>query len=271
MNQFKTTIVTVFVDIHKLQNDGYPHRNCNYITESSKFLLQLSAPMIIFVEKHNADKIKYIRSGFGYDHLTRIQVFEFEKLQTSSHIQQLEKLYEMKKHKNTVFHYSPHYVATVNAKQEFLKIAMRLTTTGYLMWLDFGIGKRDYDITINGPKILYILSNPKQNISYAIISPKWNSEDKDGFLWIAAGGLITVPNTLETQIFLDYWQTTFVKLLQESVYPLEEYILFKFWKEHPRVVDVFYANYNILALKYYGNFSPEEAKKKRQEVLLEQS
>lgn len=261
-----TTIVTGYFDLSRFSG---PIRKLKfwYISDASNFTLKLPLPMIIFVEESDADTILNIRKE--YQDITRVITISLTDLALWDTFPTLQQLYDNKVIDPNVKGYSPAYVVTVNSKMQFMNSAMDLNpfSTSYFMWVDFGIKARGYTMDIDFPKIIDIAKDPQTKPSFAIISPTWNSTGYDGFRWIAAGGLMTFPNGCQ-QFFKDC-QKLFRELVSQGHYALEETVMFLLWKQNPDHFNVFYANYDTLALKYHGNCPASQAKQSRPDCLNE--
>ena len=257
------TIITGFIETNSRGNFK------DYLNYAEQFTLQIPNNMIIFVEKHNIQSILNVRKKYSFEKLTHIIPIELNELKLYKYLNDIKMLYELKKEKVNVKSYLPEYLLVVNSKFEFFEKSLLLNPfkTYNFMWIDFGISKRGYN-NIDMLKIKNIIKSPKPNVSYAIITSNFNCDDcKDGFIWVAAGGLITLNNTLNSIEFLKIWENVFIKCLNENIYILEEYILFYIYKYNLVNLDIFYANYDTLVLKYHGDHLNINAKKKREIVL----
>jgi hypothetical protein len=265
----KCTVVTAFVD---LADVGTKQAVEWYLSYAKKFTLLLDLPMIIFIEKKHLEVVKKCRDENGFANKTKYVVIERSGLR-------LFPLYELASGvytnllKNQVKVPNPAYMLTVHSKCEFMirSIIYNSFDTEYFMWLDFGIFYRGYG-SIDADYIMKIASDPKRNPSYAIIDPGYTPssyrEQMTGFRWIAAAGIFTLHRDAgEFDGFLNKWETILKECLQEGMYPSEENIFFHIWKNNLCPVDVYYANYDTLAIKYHGDWPKEDAKKPRESVI----
>lgn len=252
-----TTIVTALFQTNRASIE-------QYLDHAKKFTLKIPCNMIIFTEPNNFQTILQIRKEYDLENVTKIINICLSELKLYNQLDKLTKMYEEKKDNDKVKPYSPKYSIIVNSKFELLEKSIRLNPfkTKTFIWIDIGLHKRGYsynDITIN--YLTKIIKIPKTKVSYAIIDPNFDHEQRnlDGWLWIAAGGIISL--TIHDLSFLKICQEFLFTFFDKNIYCLEEYILFYIWKNNLYNVNIFFANYNTLLIKYYGDYPMNESKK----------
>jgi hypothetical protein len=240
------TVVTAFY--HTNRDTVY-----NYLGYARAFTLALPCHVIVFTPREFVGLVTDIRCELGYKERTTVISMEFEDLPMYTFYDVLKNTFIKLQDNSNVAPYSPEYTIIVNSKFWFLEYTLEKYPFEYIVWLDFGLAKRGY-----GKEQIYkfINLNLSDRPRYAIISPDVDITDKNGFLYLAAGGLISVHKS-NTQ-FLKDCQIYLSLLINTGNYPLEELALYYMYIQGKS--DHYFGEYTTLIYKYNGEYPKNESR-----------
>ena len=205
-----------------------------YMEWGKKFTLLIPYELVVFTTDEIEIMVKTFRESLGFKtYFVRLSSFE-----------------------------KKNYIDVVNFKFDvFLETMRKFADHERFIYIDFGIYKRgmtsdDFSVI---DKLNRQSNNPSKSVSFAIIDPYKKLRNYDGFLWIAAAGLITFDNDKNSVCFFKECK----KMHEKYPSALEETIMWLLWKKNIFSIHPFYANYNTLFLKYYGDWDVKNAKDQR--------
>lgn len=259
-----TTIVTGFIDLGKY---GMTRKPVTTYHNFAKLLtLKVPLPLHCFVEKENIELVTNIRKELGFENITTVEEIKIEDLFLYKHLDKLSDNLKKAKEKGIKYEYPDLYIVVINGKLDMLQRAMNsnVYNSKNFMWLDYGILFRNFHTDdVNGilniannikPKICLGLIDDKRSLAYEKLMFGWN--------WVIISGLITF-NQEDNQVFFDLWKSEAeTAILKNNLYPFEEAIFYKIWKDHPSLFTIYYANYDTCIYKYTKNYKPNESKDK---------
>ena len=254
-NMYKTTIVTFYFNIKKLNDATSLVRTQSFYMQYGRETLKLNYPMLIFCDETTYDEIKTIRDEYINDlSLTQyiiknITDYNFYKKNIDKITKNRIANSNYKNSRNT-----PSYYLVTMFKIIALYIAKQKNffNTDYYAWIDFGGSHIMKDFNQSAIKML---DNPNPKISLCYIHYRTKEEmytllrSIGGFCGIAATSF-----TLEKEyikLFYDSIFILFYELLNNGIGHSEEQILTLFYDQHPDLCNIYYGDYYSILSNYH--------------------
>jgi hypothetical protein len=259
MSKFKTTIVTMFFNLKKLEDQSIETRPISFYTEQCVHVLRLKYPMVLFCDSDSLDILRTIREReVGYDIPTKYIVkdiidYDYYK-QNVSIIRENRAQYNADAYINS--RNTPSYfllsmfkcIALLLAKQE------NPFQTDYYAWIDIGCNHVVQGISEYAPKML---EEPNPKISMCYIHYRRADELSDmrnymrwgGKCGIAAGAFTVHKDYVER--LYTYAFSIFYEMLSKGVGHSEETVFTYMANRYPDLFTFYNGDYYSLFTNYH--------------------
>jgi len=262
-NKSLPTIITSFYDIRSLENGNISagvKKLDTYLNLSSKFILSLEYPLIIYTEEKLVDKIWSIRPK-EYHNITTIISKPLSDIYYYKYVNKIKELQNSYIIKNRSLEKdTPFYTVLVNNKFWFIEDALELNpyNSEKFLWMDFGINH----VAENTESIRRWFRSMPDKIRCLEVNLNFdNNNYKEYFTEIrhnVAGGIIsgTKENMLK---YIKLCQDKCTSILDEEWYQLEEAIMGMVTRDNPDLFDNFYGSFNNYIIGYDGCFELQKS------------
>jgi hypothetical protein len=253
----KTTVVTMFFNLKKLQDQSSETRPPEFYMENGKVILSLPYPMVIFCDEETKDLLKGMRDETNVENYPTEYVVksitEYDYYQTNFDI-----ITENRRRSNGYKEpnrNTPSYFLLTMFKILALRISKMKNFFGtpYYAWMDFGCNHILRSVSEYAPKML---DNPRPKISVCYIHYRSHDEIKDmrGYMEYGghcglAAGIITAEKE-----YIDRFYNQMFSIFNEQLYVgyghSEETVLAYCYDRSPELFNLYYGDYYSLLTNY---------------------
>jgi hypothetical protein len=253
------TIITMFYNIRKIENSNYNKNQNFYYNLSSKFILLLPYPLVIFIEPNNTELEDFILT-IRKDKLDLTYIYKFN-LEDTYYFQYINQINENKNHftihninleKDTTL-----YLILNHNKFFFIEKAIELNffNSSHFAYIDFGINHVAKNLDEIHNWFLYIPNKIKQLCINPFIE---NINPKEYFQYIYhnnAGGLFTgsKENLLKySELFKNKW----LEIINDKWFQFDEVIMSMVIRDNYDMFDLYYGDYECIICNYLKPNAP---------------
>jgi hypothetical protein len=249
--QYKSTVVTFFFDLSKLEDYVPNNRSIDFYIKNGRNTLMIDRPMVIFCDPSHKKNIEEIRNECCPNIPT---VYIEQNLQEYEHYKLNWPLLD-KNHVYSNSRVNRSYFLTMTFKYVALLIAAKRNdfSTSHYTWIDFGCSHVAPKNFVESARLL--LDNPRPRIGVCYIRYR-NHKDlidsssfcKRGQCGIA-GGIISVEREYMFKLYPRYMRI-FYEHVEKQIWYSDEQIMTYVHDRHADLFDVYYGDYKSLLTNY---------------------
>ena len=247
------TIVTLYYNIRKIENNNYNKNNNYYYNYASNFILLLPYPLIIFIEPNNTE-LEDIILNIRKDKLDLTYIYKIN-LEYTYYYQFIEIINENKNYFNinniNLDKDTPLYLILNHNKFFFIEKAIELNffNSSHFIYIDFAINHIAKNLNEIHNWILSVPDKIKQLCINPFIE---NINYKEYFQFIHhnnAGGLFSGSKEYllkYSELFKNKW----LEVLNDKWYQFDEAIMTLVIRENYNLFDLYYGDYECIICNY---------------------
>jgi hypothetical protein len=249
------TIVTMFYDIRKIENDESNKNKYKYIELAQQFILTLPYPIIFFIDDEDIETYNIINNTrknielFKFTIIIKINIKNTYFYKDLSILQELQNTYVINNinlNKDT-----PLYIILNNNKFFFIEKTIELNpfNSSHFIWMDFGINH-----VAKNPELIHEwITKVPDKIKQLCINPYIeNTEPKTYFANIlhnCAGGIFS--GSKENMIkYIQLFKEKNEQIYNENWYQLDEAVMTMVQRENHELFDFYYGDYEGIISNY---------------------
>lgn len=250
------TIITMLYDIRSMENNTTERNRKleSYIDFSSKFLLKLPFPLIIFIDDNEEtyDAIYNARKDANLLDNTYIYVCDFKSTYFYKHLSRLHELQQSFHILNgEIEHETPLYVILNNNKFDCIDRTIQLNpfNSSHFIWMDFGINH----VAQSTDYIYEWIHKVPDKIKQLCINPYTETNSpKTHFQCIyhnMAGGLFS--GSIENmKKYSELFKNKTEEIYNDNWYQIDEAVMTMVHRENPHLFELYYGDYRGIVSNY---------------------
>lgn len=257
--QYKSTVVSMFFDLHKLKDASKETRSRDFYLHHGKYTLSLPFPLVLFCDSKTRPILQSIRdTSVDTEKVPTIYIekdlteYDFYKMHIPMITEHRKHVELYVNHRNT-----PSYFLLTMFKLHALEIARQhnFFNTTHTTWFDFGchhIAPDDFE-----ESAYQMLCNPKPKIAACYIHYRTKNEMQHMKQYVPGGpcGIAATVITCENSYIERFYNSTlsiFHEMLTQEVGHSEETCMAYCYMRHPELFTLYYGDYYSILKNYHS-------------------